>query len=159
MIFNRIVSFGLALVFWGLICASARACTIFVLTDTNRVLFCNNEDWINPKTRIWFVPAGPTNYGCVYVGFDDGLLDKYKPIPDNEPKVTAHVRALWQDILADTMRAEDYTTEAWKEIYLIRKLDRPITKSFGRLVTLTQVHNRPLSALSPLESPCRTQRA
>jgi hypothetical protein len=47
-------------------------CTIFVLTDAHRVLFCNNEDWSNPRTRIWFVPAGEGHYGCVYVGFDDG---------------------------------------------------------------------------------------
>ena len=49
-----------------------RACTIFVLTDTNRVLFCNNEDWSSPKSRIWFVPVGDGHLGCAYVGFDDG---------------------------------------------------------------------------------------
>ena len=48
------------------------ACTIFVLTDGHRVLFCNNEDWTNPNTRIWFVPAGTGYYGCVYVGYNDG---------------------------------------------------------------------------------------
>jgi hypothetical protein len=63
---------GLALAFCGLVSTPAHACTIFVLTDTDRALFCNNEDWSNPKTRIWFVPAGPKHYGCVYVGFDDG---------------------------------------------------------------------------------------
>jgi len=51
---------------------SAHACTIFLLTDTNRVLFCNNEDWSNPKTRIWFIPTAGTNYGGAYVGFDNG---------------------------------------------------------------------------------------
>jgi hypothetical protein len=50
----------------------ARACTIFVLTDTNHALFCNNEDWSNPKTRIWFLPADDGYYGAVYVGFNDG---------------------------------------------------------------------------------------
>jgi hypothetical protein len=50
----------------------AMACTIFVLTDGRQVLFCNNEDWTNPATRIWFVPAGNGYYGCVYVGYDDG---------------------------------------------------------------------------------------
>jgi hypothetical protein len=50
----------------------ASACTIFVLTDGRRVLFCNNEDWTNPATRIWFVPGGKGYYGCVYVGYDDG---------------------------------------------------------------------------------------
>ncbi|MGD1046552.1 MAG: hypothetical protein ABR936_14690 [Bacteroidota bacterium] len=48
------------------------ACTIFVLTNGQGVIFGNNEDWINPKTRIWFVPAGDGYYGCVYVGYDDG---------------------------------------------------------------------------------------
>jgi hypothetical protein len=50
---------------------SARACTIVVLADEARVLFCNNEDWSNPRTRIWFVPGQGGN-GCAYVGFDDG---------------------------------------------------------------------------------------
>jgi hypothetical protein len=55
----------------SIICPSF-ACTIFVLTDGHRVLFCNNEDWTNPNTRIWFVPGGNDYYGCVYVGYDDG---------------------------------------------------------------------------------------
>ena len=50
----------------------ARGCTIFVLTDGEQVLFFNNEDWLNPKTRIWFVPAGEGHLGCAYLGFDDG---------------------------------------------------------------------------------------
>ena len=54
-----------------LVAVSAQACTIFVLTDTNRVLFCNNEDALSPMTRIWFVPATEGRYGCAYVGFDN----------------------------------------------------------------------------------------
>ena len=52
-----------------------QACTIFTLTDTNHVLFCNNEDWKDPETRIWFVPGGrrlllgSKRFGCAYVGF------------------------------------------------------------------------------------------
>ncbi len=42
---------------------AARACTIAVLTDGERVLFCNNEDWSNPNTRIWFIP-GEGGRGC-----------------------------------------------------------------------------------------------
>ena len=52
--------------------SSLHACTIFVLTDTNNALFCNNEDWSDPKTRIWFLPAGEGYFGAVYVGFDNG---------------------------------------------------------------------------------------
>jgi len=65
---------GLTLVLVGFSFAamSVRACTIFVLTDTNRALFCNNEDWSDPKTRIWFLPAGEGCFGAVYVGFANG---------------------------------------------------------------------------------------
>jgi hypothetical protein len=48
------------------------ACTVFVLTDTNRVLFCNNEDGPDNTTRIWFQPAGTNHYGCVFVGYENG---------------------------------------------------------------------------------------
>jgi hypothetical protein len=50
---------------------AAHACTIVVLTDGERVLFCNNEDWSNPNTRIWFVPGG-VGRGCAFVSFDNG---------------------------------------------------------------------------------------
>lgn len=50
----------------------ARACTIFTMTDGERILFCNNEDFSNPKTRIWFIPGTDDRHGCVFVGFDDG---------------------------------------------------------------------------------------
>lgn len=66
------IRFGLALAFCAALAMPAYACTIFLLTDTNCVLFCNNEDWSNPKTRIWFIPAGTNHYGAAYVGFDDG---------------------------------------------------------------------------------------
>ena len=326
---------ALVLAFSGLLPLPVRPCTIFVLIDTNRVLFCNNEDWSSTKTRIWFVPAGAKRYGCVYVGFDDGfpqgglnteglasdwvagyeerwnpdpslptsagnrqlletcatveeaiafyrghrelgfytarvlvadrtgasaiiganngkleveksrqcrgfgygaptldsmltlpsskptvangaeilraclqkgkyatkysnifdlksgdiflfpfpdrddqvkfnltaelkkgghyydipeiheqlaqaprpllacmepsLLDKYQPIPDKEPQVTAHVRATLQDILDNTMHADDYTAESWKEISTNRKHSQATIKSLGRLVSLTLV--------------------
>jgi hypothetical protein len=47
------------------------ACTIFVLTDSQRTLFFNNEDYSNPTTRIWFLPADKGFYGVAYVGFDN----------------------------------------------------------------------------------------
>jgi len=73
-LYERIPAFGLAFVLtvFAFISVPVSACTIFVLTDGSRVLFCNNEDWWNPKTRIWFVPAGDGYYGCAYVGYDDG---------------------------------------------------------------------------------------
>jgi hypothetical protein len=49
----------------------ARGCTIFVLTDGERTLFFNNEDWSNPVSRVWFVPAPEGFYSCAYVGFEN----------------------------------------------------------------------------------------
>lgn len=43
----------------------AHACTIFVLTATNRALFCNNEDWSETKTRIWFLPVRGITVRCM----------------------------------------------------------------------------------------------
>ena len=63
---------GLFLAFCWFTSVPVRSCTILVLSDGDRVLFFNNEDWVNPKTRIWFVPAGDGYYGCAYVGYDDG---------------------------------------------------------------------------------------
>ena len=65
------MGFGLSLAMIPFSSTPVQACTIFVLTDTNRVLFCNNEDWSDPKTRIWFVPGSDQHYGGVYVGFDN----------------------------------------------------------------------------------------
>jgi len=48
------------------------ACTVFTMTDGERILFCNNEDFSNPKTRIWFIPETSDRHGCEFVGFDDG---------------------------------------------------------------------------------------
>ena len=54
-----------------LIVPAVRGCTIFVLTDGHETLFFNNEDWSNPVSRVWFVPAPEGFHSCVYVGFDN----------------------------------------------------------------------------------------
>jgi hypothetical protein len=51
---------------------SAHACTVFTITDGQNVLFCDNEDFSNPRTRVWFIPGTSTQNGCVLLGFDDG---------------------------------------------------------------------------------------
>ena len=47
------------------------ACTAFCASGGGQVLVGNNEDWHNPRTKIWFVTAKAGSYGRVYVGFDD----------------------------------------------------------------------------------------
>ena len=48
------------------------ACTGVCAKSKDLVLVGNNEDWANPRTRIWFVPAEEGRHGRVFVGFDDG---------------------------------------------------------------------------------------
>ena len=50
---------------------AADACTAFCAAARGEVLVGNNEDYNNPRTRLWFVPAGPGSFGRMYVGFDD----------------------------------------------------------------------------------------
>lgn len=46
-------------------------CTIVMIAKGQIVLAGNNEDWKNPITKIWFIPASNGEYGRVCVGFDD----------------------------------------------------------------------------------------
>jgi hypothetical protein len=57
---------------WSLGNPSTYACTVFTINGAERMLFCDNEDFSNPRTRLWFVPSSGTKHGCVYFGFDDG---------------------------------------------------------------------------------------
>ena len=47
------------------------ACTAFMSSEDDLVLVGNNEDYYNPYTRIWFIPAASGQYGRVYFGYDD----------------------------------------------------------------------------------------
>ncbi|UCG36831.1 MAG: hypothetical protein JSV64_00675 [Candidatus Bathyarchaeota archaeon] len=45
-------------------------CTIVTIAKNGVVLAGNNEDFTEPRTKIWFIPASKGAYGRVYVGFD-----------------------------------------------------------------------------------------
>ena len=47
------------------------ACTGLVVQDGERVLVGNNEDWFNPRTKIWFIQPVNDRYGSVFFGFDN----------------------------------------------------------------------------------------
>ena len=47
------------------------ACTAFMMSDGQRVLVGNNEDYNIPHTRVWFIPAENGHYGRVYFGYDN----------------------------------------------------------------------------------------
>ena len=69
----------------------------------------------------------------------DPTLFEYKPIPDREPEVTAHARAIMQDWIGGTEQAGDYTTRAWRDLLIKRKDLQAFTKQTGDIVSLTLV--------------------
>jgi len=52
--------------------APAAACTAFCAGVKGTVLVGNNEDYGNPRARMWFVPGKPGEYGRMLLGFDNG---------------------------------------------------------------------------------------
>ena len=48
------------------------SCTVFFATDGIYVLGGNNEDWSDPNTKFWFIPANNGNYGWIKFGFSGG---------------------------------------------------------------------------------------
>lgn len=69
-------------------------------------------------------------------------MAEYKPIPDKEPEVTAHVRAMMRDWLAGTEHADDYTASAWKLLQRNQNAMKTGMKPIGALVSLTLVDRR-----------------
>jgi hypothetical protein len=64
---------------------------------------------------------------------------EYKPIPDREPNVTAHLRAMLQARMDGTAQADDYTTSAWKRLLSKQKEIQTFKKYVGDIVSLTLV--------------------
>jgi hypothetical protein len=54
-----------------LLSSPAMACTGLVVQDGERALVGNNEDWFNPRTKIWFIQPVNGRYGSVFFGFDN----------------------------------------------------------------------------------------
>ncbi|NUN96358.1 MAG: EF-hand domain-containing protein [Candidatus Omnitrophica bacterium] len=72
----------------------AEACTVFAGIQGGRVLFGNNEDWLDCNARVQFLPAENGKHGVVYVGFriggpqggmnDQGLCFDFAEVPTQE---------------------------------------------------------------------------
>ena len=52
-------------------------CTIVTMAKNGVVLAGNNEDYTEPRTKTWFIPASKEAYGRVYVGFDHAPICMY----------------------------------------------------------------------------------
>ena len=68
------VSLLLTLVLAG--ASSVSACTVFFAFDGKLAIAGNNEDWGDPNTQMWFVPATKDTYGIMYFGFGRGEYPK-----------------------------------------------------------------------------------
>ena len=65
-----------SIILWSVWCVllmggTAPACTGLVVQDGEHVWVGNNEDWFNPRTKIWFIQPGNGRYGSVFFGFDN----------------------------------------------------------------------------------------
>ncbi|MBN2131226.1 MAG: hypothetical protein JW741_17130 [Sedimentisphaerales bacterium] len=96
------------------------ACTAFLATDGDVVLAGNNEDYVNPRTKVRFVPAEEGRYGRIYFGFDDlypqggmnerGLFfDGFATAP--RKVVGSTDKPVYAGALIDTVMAECATVE------------------------------------------------
>ena len=96
------------------------ACTAFMMSDGQRVLVGNNEDYNIPHTRVWFIPAENGHYGRVYFGYenwspqggmnDQGLFFDFFATKPLEVKLSKK-RPKFQGPIIDTMAAECATVE------------------------------------------------
>ena len=61
-----IISLGLA----AIIVHSVGACTIVMKTDGATVLVGNNEDFLEPRTKVWFLSRSDDSHGLMIWGYD-----------------------------------------------------------------------------------------
>jgi tetratricopeptide (TPR) repeat protein len=129
----------------------AEGCTIVMVSKGKIVLAGNNEDWKNPKTKIWFIPAANGEYGRVCVGFDNlfaqgGMNDQGLFIDANALAPTGweptEGKPTFQGALMDRILAECATVEdaiAFCDKYNITGLARarfPIADKTGASVVV-----------------------
>ena len=62
------------LILTGLARTAASACTIITMARGTNVWIGNNEDWTDPRTKMWIVPASTGEYGRVLFGFENRFI-------------------------------------------------------------------------------------
>ena len=131
-----------------LIAGHASGCTIVMLSKGNLVLAGNNEDWKDPFTSMWFIPASEDAYGRVCFGFGNtthnpqgGMNDQGLFIDGNAVGSTGWQedpdKAVFRGHVIDYILAHCSTVEeakAFFEKYNMPALDRarfPIADRYG----------------------------
>lgn len=112
------------------------SCTIFCVSCDGFVFMGNNEDWKNPSTYYWVKPAGESEYGVLYFGYDDfgpqgGVNEKglafdgnalpYIPIKSHPEKLQASEAIVNNIIMKKCATVEEAMTMAasydWGNLY------------------------------------------
>ncbi len=70
---RRLLLATLALALLLLLQPLSPACSFFMCARNGVVLAGNNEDYLDPDTHMWFVPAEEGRLGCVFFGFGNGF--------------------------------------------------------------------------------------
>jgi len=101
--------------------AAPVSCTIITASQGDTVLFGNNEDWSNPETYYWVIPATDGRYGGIYFGFDGmhpeggvnekGLAFDVNALPEMrinpQPKLPAVPPKLGEHLLGENATVEE----------------------------------------------------
>ncbi|RUT72849.1 tetratricopeptide repeat protein [Ancylomarina longa] len=98
------------------------ACSLIKITKNGRTVVGNNEDQMNPNTRIWFEQGKNGKYGAMYVGFNnlypqggmnevglvfDGFTQSYKPLENSEGKIKISPSDLEKKIMQECSTVEE----------------------------------------------------
>jgi hypothetical protein len=70
------------------------------------------------------------------------VFDELRSIPDQEPEITKHLRAIIQDAVGGAMRSGDYTADFWKEVSSAQKAIQADLNKLGHLNFFTLVDRR-----------------
>jgi hypothetical protein len=108
--------------------SSLYACTGFCISKGDTVLFGNNEDHIDPDSKVFYVPAEKGKYGGVYFGFDNppfpqggmnekGLVFDMFAIDPNKVKNSLDKPKVPLDQLIDKVMSECATVDEALEIF------------------------------------------
>lgn len=117
--------------------SSLYPCTIFMAAKGGKVLAGNNEDFIDPETNMWFLPAEDGKYGRVYFGFgiglpqggmnDQGLFFDYAALPPM-PKPLDNQKEIYKGSLVKKAMEECKSVEEVLEIF--DKYDRQYMETY-----------------------------
>ncbi|MFX0085508.1 MAG: hypothetical protein ACFFAU_07530 [Candidatus Hodarchaeota archaeon] len=130
---NKLSTFILLLVLIPFIAGSiktASACTIFTISNGDKVLFGNNEDWYNPNTYIWFDLPEKDKFGRVYLGFDD----LFPQGGTNENGLCFDANALPKMTL--NYHPELLSSSKWIALHIIERCD-----NISQVIQMAQLYN------------------